>query len=755
MASGNQFSEWFNSQYTSELFQKRPKWPPAFMKFLDSIDPHKMSGNRRMNSFVVNKYNYPLKKTGYAMSVCKCEFKNGTKEYETYYSYIYWPLGNKKVDPEYICLSPTFTSKDGEYRGDGFIIWEAFEEGYEMFANMLSEIEEIIIDMINDQTIETKLLVFPIEHSDIILNRADELRVLIRSLAVCLLLDGRAYKNGLLPSHTNTSYLDLLRIFYENKTAKDLIMKVDIKMVSELTIFKTGMKGAPSRPKCGQKIVPLSLKDVNYPMDPRYKIWKEINANLLCTNLVLNFISPCFPIYNNWTYIRGIDEHFFENDLMKQKYLMSTKAELVTESLKEAKKKIPVSPDGMPINYSFGQFNIKIYEAIEYGEKSLLMSDVSAISLAEYTGVVFGSLTKFIRGRERTPPSFDQIFSNVNHFARYMFDLYYGCYTMHSKLGLIHADLHLNNVTLLESAAGYKIVETLDGKSEFKPVYKNPKIAYIIGPDGEYDTFVLPHYGQYMCIIDFSRCIIGGQYLEQLRKERGEIYAMDLFESQENTILTLIKNHAQRLYEKHKKDIEPMVRSDPKTIFKLLSAVDFIHFGRLTVTYLEQEIKRMKTPLAPLERRHCEISTECIKLANKMWDVSLEVLQKNMIEVFEKKNTNIQFAGYEIIHKVFDNYLYNNLAPEDKKEITLVDMYNYNNDIKYMCQDYNQWPKWAKWETIQENLFGLKITDILNRGIEPIKNALEHNIEYEKLLEKEREKLVSSPDLMASSVLPD
>ena len=374
-----------------------------------------------MNSFITTRYNYPLTKSGYVCSVFTCNFKPDKNNYETYFSYVYWPITQKtkKFIPEYVCLSPTYNSRDGEYR-DNFIEWDAFERGYELFIDLLSKSEEIINALVELEIISIDVTVYPIDKKDQILDEIDDQRLLIRLLSVALIMDGYKFKNNIMQIHTNGVYFKFIEFVYNSTILNDVVKSIDYELYQNLRIFHTGKEHKFYRPRCGQKITPLTLRESTQPGDITHKIWKEIDANVYTTDLVLNFISPCFSIYNNWTYIEDCDRGFFEGESMRNKYLNGIKAKLTIDSLKEARKKIPISKDGMPINYNFGKLSGRIYDAIEYGESLLLMSDITLVSLNEYTGYTFASLPQFIRGVEDIEPAVENIFSNIRLFVRHI-----------------------------------------------------------------------------------------------------------------------------------------------------------------------------------------------------------------------------------------------------------------------------------------------------------------------------------------------
>ena len=828
MTSRSQFETWFISKYEENINNSGIKWPPYFKKFLSKIRPQFMSGARRMNAFVATKYNYPLTKAGYLCSVFSCNFKNVDKkdskehdEYDTYYSYVYWPKDikyiesrfggdarqhefstfavKKKIMPEYMCISPTFDSKDGEFRGDGFILWEEFQHGYEEFSEILSRVEEVIIALIEKQLISLDVTVYPPDKKDDILTQIDEERLIIRIMAVSLLMDGRKYNDNALQVHTNTNYLRLISIIYSNTILKDIVKSIDYFTYIGLTIFHTGKINREYRPRCGQKIFPITIRAAIDFGDPKYKIWKEIDAQIETTDLVINFITPSFSIYNNWTYIdNDRDQGFFECKPMRKKYMDSIRSTLTLDSLKTANKTAikeeKLSADDEQLKNIYSRWGVKIYKAIEVGESLLLASRLSLCSLSEYVGISFGSIMKSIKGLEIITPDMENLFNDPGIFSKHMFDWMYALYCMHDKLGIMHADLHLNNVTYFRSAPAYKVDKDVDTKKiEIKPKFDNPTIAYIIGDFGAHDCYLLPHYGSYSCIIDFSRCLYGTHSIERFKKQYGPVYARDLFENQIDFMIKLIKMYAnENFIKEHGDKFLPYARSNPDNFFKLAASVDFISFSRYLREMLKEEQKRPGTPFREFEIRYCKVSNEVIKIIDNIYLNALALFMKNLNAAFKPQSksvdsktknldiktstptsfdaqskdfapasSNIQskdeviYIGAEVIRASFQKYLYTNFTDAQRQKMDLLDAYNFNNTLKYSCRKYETWPDWAQAETIRQNLHGLKLTDILDRGPDVVHRPFQPDPFMEAIIERERLDAEDVPELMKSSVLPE
>lgn len=846
MTSREQFESWFIGQYENNLYDDGLKFPPSFKKFLGKLRPKYASGAQRMNAFVATKYNYPLTKAGYVCSVFTCDFKdvshhekilysqtqsnslqqrlrqdvktdkkkeggqesNGVEnknvrnEYETYYSYVYWPLDLKyvesrfggdanqgdfstfsikeKIMPEYLCISPTFSSRDGEYRGDGFITWNEFQHAYEEHSELLSRVEEVIIALVEEKIITLDVTVYPVQRKNEILTQIDEERLIIRIMAASLLIDGHNYAQNIMQVHTNSNYLKLVSMIYKNTILDEIVKSIDYFKYAGLLSFKVGKPNRSRRPRCGQKLIPMTLKEAIEFKNPRHKIWKEVDAQLASTDLVINFICPSFSIYNNWTFIdNDKDQGFYEGKYMREKYMESIRSTLTIDTLKNARKDIPkkIHKEGeeeMPINYTYGQLSIKIYNAIEYGESLLIASKLSLCSLSEYVGYAFGSVPKLIRGLDFIELNIENMFSNIDLFARHMFDWMYACHCIHTKLGIIHGDLHLNNVTLFRSASVYKVdVDVDDKKIKVKPKFTNPTIAYILGDYGEHNCYLFECTGNYVCLIDFSRCMYGIQSLKRFEKERGQVFANGIFESQLDRMIKIIKLYAPKDFmDKHESKMKQYARNNPDNFFKLVSPIDFIMFSRYLREGLKEEVKHLGEKLGEFEVRHCQVSPEAVALVDNIYITALALFMKNLTIAFaepvtevktpspgikskEPKKSVVKFIGADLIKSVFGRWLYTNYTEEQRQKMDLLDVWNFNNPLKYSCRDYETWPDWAKAEKIRENLHGLKLTDILDRGPDIVQRSFQPDPFLEAVVERERLDSENIPDMMRSSVLPE
>ena len=137
---------------------------------------------------------------------------------------------------------------------------------------------------------------------------------------------------------------------------------------------------------------------------------------------------------------------------------------------------------------------------------------------------------------------------------------------------------------------------------------------------GEHDTFIFPHYGNYLCVIDFSRCLYGDRALEDVKKEKGVLAAEQLMGSQLDAIVKLLKLYiSPERVDKDLPKIKAMSKTDPNILFRLVSGTDFISTSRAIFEMLKIEMKHLGEQLTSLERRHCQINADSIKFVEKLY----------------------------------------------------------------------------------------------------------------------------------------
>ena len=150
------------------------------------------------------------------------------------------------------------------------------------------------------------------------------------------------------------------------------------------------------------------------------------------------------------------------------------------------------------------------------------MSNVALCIVSEYIGRTVADIPHLMINSSFYNKVFTNVFSNIGHFRKYMFEIIYSLYCMNSKCGVIHGDLHLNNATMQPrfsddigvTSKNMYILYILDSKSiditEYSKIYNktsNKPIYKTIDMQNTQNKlqFIFPHEFMHMSLIDFNR----------------------------------------------------------------------------------------------------------------------------------------------------------------------------------------------------------------------------------------------------------
>ena len=232
---------------------------------------------------------------------------------------------------------------------------------------------------------------------------------------------------------------------------------------------------------------------------------------------------------------------------------------------------------------------------------------------------------------------------------------------LHTRVGAVHADLHLHNMTIFELSGQY--VATVNGDEVNKPV-----IAYIAGPRGEADTYVFPHDGRFAGLIDFSRAILGPTARPRLVAESGEAFAAGFYRSQASRALRALHHYIPSYVATHQERIKGLIFADFGAMFRVMTAIDFLaiwrNYGAL-LRYLAKEKKREG------DVRVLTIAPAGIEIARRIERLALEHLVVSLSELVEaagSRSHEIPYAGDSVISGVFDEFCYSAWAGDGKEE---------------------------------------------------------------------------------------
>lgn len=776
--TGSNFVEWVYETYRDQLHLGDLEGSRKYRAFLDSMDisTFPLSGATRVQSFHIIKFGYPMRRAGYVTAAFAVRvFAPGstTRQHEAYYAYAYWPrqAGAKRVseEPEYICLSPTFESRDGEYR-HRFIWFKQFWEGYEANASLLSKVEERLLELIREDEIGIDLIFFPGDESgqkavrNAAVTYADGARLGLKALVAIMATEAPQIRNQTMQRHSTPEYVAVMEILHSK--CRDLFGEVSVSD-PRFAVFVAGKAGQFTRTQCGQKLMPLTVRESIQVGDVHFAPWRETWVAQRATDLVVNGVAPMFPIYGNWAYLDGVDRSLFENRAMHHRYDQSLKAEGVAESLRQAR--VQAARAGADSDYRMGQLDAHIYESLEYAQDFVLLTDLAMCATSEYVGITMWSVPEIARRASHASPAYLRAYSEPAVQARYLFDLCYGAHALHSRLGVVHSDLHVNNMTLHELGNQYSSSIAEKNTVSYQPRFTNPVIAYALAGDeaGEAATYVFPHDGWFATLIDFSRAILGPEARPMIAAESGEAFAAGYYRDQASRALRALHFYVPAYVEKHQEKIKGLLYTNYDALFRVMTAIDFLAIGRNYGALLEDIADRAGKP-APEEVRVLEVAPEGIKMAAEIERLALEHLIVHLTDLVEapkgRGGSLPPFAGNYIIPAVFDEYRYSAWAAGEAPahvgfsldKATLVDAYNGGAPLKYSGSDYERYPPWAKFDDLERHLGGLKIAQVTaDRGTRPFLESRDLDGYLAVLQEQVRRDIDDKPLAATSSWIMD
>jgi len=344
MSKQEHFFDWLKNQYIESVnFSGSERFKNIIKHFPKEAPKLKypLCGFKRIESFLYLKTKYSFDPDGYVTGVLWGEI-GGTKDNtHSHFAYVYWKKNihneiHTSLNPEYISISPTFDSRDGEYR-KRFITYETFMLAYNAFSEELSQFEDAIVEIVGENKLALHITFFPYDEK--LAQEYKHSRLLLKIFAYSLALDLWEYHTGLLLNHTNSKYKKII-----NRIGGDypklIMLSKSMLQKNEKIYLNFTQPTFTTEIHCGQKIIPLYYNEIMNVEDYNLSSWREVNINKLISDLVLNYITPSFPLYGDWTYIFDSDLSLFENDAMHNKYAISDICEYTIHKLREAREKI-------------------------------------------------------------------------------------------------------------------------------------------------------------------------------------------------------------------------------------------------------------------------------------------------------------------------------------------------------------------------------------------------------------------------------
>ena len=613
-------TEWFADQYLQasgvQLLEGGANFTQMTQYFPVPCDMGvKASGRLRMERFLELKMRFPLSVHGYCCRALTARYSPETAP--TTYAFLFWPAGGAL---EYICVAPTFNSRDGEFRRR-FVPIKAFQRGCEELADLLAPAEDAIASKLSTGTLEMRSTDFTAGAAPAV----DE-RLPLLALAAAVTLDAWDSGRSLLAVHIQPNYLAFVALMVSGDPAIVVSSrKLGVHPARFLLLVGTRSNNSSA---CGVKLVPMFAREVQHPFDFNLGAWRELEISRAVSDLVVQFVSPSFALYNQWSYVEHAGAPMFENSAMHERYARSRRLARALAALRAGRGALdalgadlsadlgaasaldpgapdPSAPDSSGLasstpdssapdssrldskdfvmkNYHTEELSSQLYESLEYAQSHLVTSDVALMHTMEDVGRTLHSWPAYVRRAADPVPAATRLFATAGGAARVLFDYAYGAHCLHSLIGVAHCDLHSNNLTVFEwgriDAVDKSASPTEIGVRQWRPLYDDPRVLYALGP-GENDCYLFPADGISGALIDYSRAIVGPGFRSRIEAGRSAQYATNFYRDQVNRAMRALHRYAPEYVAANQDALKGAAYADFESVFAVLCATDFIAIG--------------------------------------------------------------------------------------------------------------------------------------------------------------------------------
>lgn len=704
-------NKWYAQEYRKQL-QYKPM--PNIAKAKDDIYSGSM---RRMLKITQLKYVYNYNTMDMIVIVMKLYDYNLKKSvnYGTLFVEIVDNMTKMQVDLSdrdifgkcaftYFSASPSHISCDGEYRST-FSKYYSITRVKATYPDIWNELEEFVthIRTRRNWSLYTSYFYPKMEqeerNNDVEYAVKNEL-VTMNLLIVCWFITIFNAMLDITENHINPVFREIMLSHKDNdiKFLEALIKKYGSDRVEafkeELLYVPISAQGINNiNVVCGYKMIPLNIKEVQDPINMRYKPWREYYASMKCNNLVINSISPSFPIILDWFYIKNSRKGLYDNKSQYDRLKNSELAKDILHILYEAQRSTYFATESTSmlkttdqqknwISTKFKKLSAKIDEPINYSVEEIIMSEVTLAFANEHIGRTVADTMLLTVVSKPYSHMLGHPFKDVgyDYFAKYIFEICYGLLCANRHLGIIHGDFHLNNATI--GRLYYPGKEAAENKN------KENRVVYVI--DDEFQ-FMFPTNGFFGSIIDLSRCVINPNKIE-LFKDSSLPATQKIIKDEKqfrNTEMHVLLHLYLQMFPsklRQKEELIVLFKNHFDEVFKLLTCIDIYMFS----IRLSRVLNQTKYPIY---KRVIELVDKINRLAEGYIATDMNHLM-NEPASYATKVSESEWPILTILKKCFHEYIDGKAF---KTPGTIVDTYIYNNEMKHSLDRYENFPDLLKY----------------------------------------------------------
>lgn len=499
------------------------------------------------------------------------------------------------------CTSPSLISQDGEFRNRLFR-FSTIKNIYRKYRRQMMFIEDMLFKKIEVDELDLEYDIFyPTVEIEKKVSNVENIiarhRFKTKFFTIFWLSLMYNVQNDLQENHMNPIIGKLLmknmthdHMLYKKIT--DHINEKDFMWILAMTQREYVEKRDDEKMRLvnfvkGQKLIPLNVMEVQYPFNISHDTWKELYIGQELEKLVYNNICPSIPLLLSWFYLKNDKIGMFDNPQQYLKLENSDRSSAIITKLRESQR-LGLNERKENINDLFEQLNNSIIPTIDFVKKHLLMSEVVLGFIVQNVGRTFYDIPKMMH-----TPLFKNAVGDVlkNHsiFEMYIWDVVYTIYCMRTCHGVVHNDLHLNNVTInnIRSYAimGQKIARTFDDKKSDKIFNDKNVILYKV----KNFYFKRSFWWHHAYIIDFSRAVVKPHnrhmnYMQQ--RGNGNDYNKFKNGQYDSMVHKLVKTFPS-YWTRHKESLLNYDKSNFDSFFDIYALVDVYGFCTKLLKYFK------------------------------------------------------------------------------------------------------------------------------------------------------------------------
>lgn len=659
------------------------------------------------------------------------------------YAYVYGKIENNNVVNQYVITSNSLISKDGEYKHrlikfDKINIEnKLLDKYYDYFIQELKNKEfDLICDIFNikNKKIKKKYL-----------NKLNNKQLFIKVYLISWLVEMYNIYTKNQPININELYNNIM---FSNKDI-EIFKKYhtnDIRtIIKEFICFDSEYKI-----EIGQKLIPfnyIQLKEYNNIIHFQ---WKELLINRIITNLIYNSNSTCFSIFIDWFLIQNSNKNLYDNVEIYKKILYSDKIKEILNYLYLAKNNLIELKSFNEKEKLINTLLMKLKKIIKDSESDILMSNISLCYFSEYSGKTIYDYLYKLANDNKEKCNIGNLYTDYNIFSKYLFEIIYSLYCLNLK-GIIHGDLHLNNITINSSQ---ELCNNANIIYDLNNNYNENILDYILNYQSNIEfksknnyldnCYIFKHYGSYPCIIDFSRSFLLVNIIDE-----------DIIEKEKNKIRNnFIKTEKKRIINELNKIFPNYIKNNAHKIKFLFKNKNF---NILFLYFSAYDIFTFSTNLLIFMKK-ISISNN-LKVNNNILNLLSNISKKSyyyLEQIIDENNYNTndkkyQFPNYLILKEFFSEYIVK--KNDTKKEI--VNLFNLDNINKYQSlgmikyrlkEDLNNFIK-----NELNNEVGVSLSNKFTNLISYDKNKV-NDLDIEKIINNEYYKIKSNLHVISSSL---